>query len=54
MRYIAELLSSRVPDERGDKLAAQPGDWCQTPPDRAALERLAETLGAKRKLRDNT
>jgi hypothetical protein len=61
MGDIAALLSGSVPgepgrlfppeDARAGGLAAQAREWCQTPPDHAAIERLAVALGARRKLR---
>jgi hypothetical protein len=61
MRDILARLSGSDPDElRGlfgaeDVHAAgheaQARGWCQTPPDHAALTRLAVTLGTRRRLR---
>jgi hypothetical protein len=57
MRDIAALLSGSDPGEPGrlfaadgghaGGLAAQAREWCQTPPDHAALTWLAVTLGAR-------
>jgi hypothetical protein len=55
MRDIATLLFGTGPDSvfpeegaRSGELAAEAREWCQTPPDHAALERLALTFRANR------
>ncbi|MBV9382013.1 MAG: hypothetical protein JOY82_22150 [Streptosporangiaceae bacterium] len=61
MADIAALLSGSDPDEPGRLFAtegvhagghaAQAREWCQTPPDHAALKWLAVTLATRRRPR---
>jgi hypothetical protein len=61
MKDIMALLSGTDPDQPGGPFAAddvraarheaQAREWCQTPPDHAALQWLAVTLGARRRPR---